>query len=114
MTIQITRSGNIIQLDEHLDRLRRLVADIETLKTGRHPDPSAIEGSAFIHEWRLDSRPAPCLRGYFEGHPKIRSGRMGATSELWVWAPDHGFARTLSRWYKLGSRAREADGSTRR
>lgn len=113
MTIRITPSGEPLQLDEHLDRLRRLVADLESLKSGRLPDPFEIEGSAYIYEWVLDSRPVPCLRGYFEGHPAIRSGRMGVTSDLWVFAPEHGFARTLTRWYKLGPVGSGIEGKAR-
>ncbi|KAB0679061.1 hypothetical protein [Aureimonas leprariae] len=109
MTIIVSPQGDILGLDDHLDRLKRLVADLEALKLGRHPDPASIEGSAGIRGWVLDTRPAPCLRGHIVGHPDIRDGRMGVTSDLWVWAPDHGYARTLSRWYALGPRDADAD-----
>ena len=102
MTIVVTPSGNILQLDDHLDRLKTLVADIEQLKSGRHPDLNFIKGSVYAREWVLDTRPVPCLRGYFEGHPHVRSGRMGVTSDLWIWAPDQGYARSLTRYYALG------------
>lgn len=114
MTIQVTRSGDFIQLDEHLERVRRLAADLENLKKGQDPDPAVIQGSPYIHQWVLDTRPVPCLRGYIDGHPNVRAGRMAVTSDLWVWAPDHGYARTLSRWYRLGAQGNAFEGSGRR
>lgn len=114
MAIVISPQGDILNLEDHLDRLKSLVADIEGLKSGNHPDVGRIAGTAYIRDWTLDSRPTPCLRGFFEGHPKIRSGRMGITSDVWIFAPHHGYARSLSRWYQLGPRAAGHDGSGRR
>lgn len=114
MSILVSPGGEVLRLDETLDRLKRLVADIEALKSGRLPDISGIEGSAVIHGWVLDQRPAACLRGYMEGHPTVRPGRMGITSDLWIWAPHHGFARTLSRFYRLGPQADHRGGRGQR
>ncbi|WAJ30996.1 hypothetical protein [Antarcticirhabdus aurantiaca] len=105
MTITIQPSGRAFQLDEHLERLKALVADIESLKVGGDPARLAEGNAVHIRGWSPSTRPVPCLRGTMEGHPSVRDGRHGETSDLWVWAPDHGVARTLSRWYTLGPSA---------
>ncbi|RIY03761.1 hypothetical protein D3218_03220 [Aureimonas flava] len=105
MTIIIQPSGRVFQLDEHLERFKDLVADIETLKAGGDPARLAGENAVHIRDWSMSTRPVPCLRGILEHHPSVRDGRLGETSDLWVWAPEHGVARTLSRWYTLGPRA---------
>ena len=110
MTIFRSPSGEYLQIDQTLTRLKALVADIERLKDGIHPDPLRIKGAAYIHDWSLASRSVSCLAGYVEGHPSIRSGRMAVTSDIWVWAPEAGYARTLSRYYALGPRAAKTDG----
>lgn len=110
MTIYVSPSGDFLQLDKHLERRKGLVADLELLQKGIHPDPLRMKGGVYIDEWTLDTRPVSCLRGYIEGHPSIRSGRMGLTSDIWVWAPEQGYARTLSRYYALGRRASDKGG----
>lgn len=104
MTILVSPSGDLSQVHEHLDRLRRLVADVEALAAGRHPTSSTLADAPVLEDWALAAHPTPCLVGQFLGHPKIRHGRSGKTSDLWVFAPSHGYARTLSRFYRLGDR----------
>lgn len=113
MTVFRSPSGEYLQLDRELGRLKALVADLERLKLGIHPDPTLIEGAAYIRDWSLATRSVTCLKGYIEGHPAIRSGRMAVTSDIWVWAPEEGYARTLSRYYALGTRAAKVDGRER-
>ena len=43
----------------------------------------------------------PCLLGDIQGHPLLRGPRI-ETSELWAFAPELGWARTMSRFYRLG------------
>ena len=105
MTILVLPSGELTQIEEHLDRLRRLLIDVEALASGRHPTAAALDLAPIIEDWALATRSAPCLTGQFLGHPKIRSGRAGRTSDLWIHAPSHGYARTLTRLYRLGDRA---------
>ncbi|MBB3998364.1 hypothetical protein [Aureimonas pseudogalii] len=112
MAILVPPSGKPFQLHEHLDLLRRLVADVEALADGRHPGRSAISSAPLLEEWALAYRRSPCLMGQFLGHPKIRSGRAGFTSDLWIHAPSHGYARTLSRLYQLGEHAPVVKGAS--
>lgn len=105
MAILVPPFGEPFQLHDHLDRLRRLLADVEALAEGRHPTRDTLSGAPVLEEWSLATRGMPCLKGQFLGHPKIRSGRAGITSNLWIHAPSHGYARTLSRFYRLGDPA---------
>lgn len=105
MTILVLPSGRPTQIEEHLDRLRRLVIDVEALAFGRHPSAAELAEAPILESWALAARTVPCLTGRFLGHPKIRSGRDGVTSDIWIHAPGHGYARTLSRWYRLGEPA---------
>ncbi len=54
-------------------------------------------------------RMQPCLTGEVYGHPKLRTGARTVTSQLFVFAPLHRYARTLSRFYRLGHPATEAE-----
>ena len=102
MAILVLPSGRLTQIDEHLERLRGLVADVEALASGQHPSAAILSQAPILENWALSARSAPCLQGQFLGHPKIRSGRAGRTSDVWIHAPGLGYARTLSRWYRLG------------
>ncbi|WP_378951240.1 DUF6634 family protein [Mesorhizobium sp. ANAO-SY3R2] len=45
----------------------------------------------------------PCLAGLSSGHPKLPgTQRPIRTSDVWLVSQDWGWARTLSRWYRLG------------
>ncbi|WP_161992870.1 DUF6634 family protein [Aureimonas leprariae] len=105
MTILVPPFGEPQQLREELERLRRLVADVEALADGRHPSAAILDDAPIVEDWALALRSAPCLTGQFQGHPSIRNGQPGVTSDLWVLAPSHGYARTLSRFYRLGHAA---------
>lgn len=102
MTILVTPDGALLQIDEHIDILRRLIGDLEELRRRGVPARGSLEEATFLDEWSFAQRLVPCLKGYPEGHPTCRSGRMASTSDLWVIAPEQGYARTLSRYYRLG------------
>lgn len=82
------------QLMELADALRT-VAGSEF--TNLHPEVS-------IENWSVGYRAVPVLRGYVVGHP-ILGDRMARTSELYFFDTQRQLARTLSRWYRLGSSA---------
>ncbi|WP_019995464.1 hypothetical protein [Aureimonas ureilytica] len=105
MTIIIQPSGQALYHSEHLERLKALVADIESLQVGGDSARLAEKGAVHLHDWSPSARLVPCLRGTMKGHRSVRDGRLGEASDLWVWASDHGVARTLSRWYTLGPHA---------
>ncbi|MGO7904198.1 DUF6634 family protein [Rhizobium leguminosarum] len=49
-------------------------------------------------------RSVPCLVGRTTGHPGITDNRVACTTELFYLDKEHGLARTMSRWYRLGAR----------
>ncbi|QLL61469.1 DUF6634 family protein [Sinorhizobium mexicanum] len=57
-----------------------------------------------INTWALAQRSVPCLIGRTLGHPSVGDGRPALSSELFYFDPDRGIARTMSRWYRLGTR----------
>ncbi|WP_457093239.1 DUF6634 family protein [Microvirga sp. P5_D2] len=90
-------------LDLEIDRLVRLSADLMAIRHSRGPTKSDLEDAPILGNWERGTRSVPCLVGNVCDHPKLSgTGRLVATSELWVFAPDQGWARTKSRWCRLG------------
>jgi hypothetical protein len=80
-------------------KLRSLANDLEALD--RFDDVGAT--SVLIDHWALARRAVPCLIGCPTGHPAIEDGSPQVSSELFYLDEERGFARTLSRWYRLGT-----------
>lgn len=83
-------------------KLRLLADDLERMTVFR---PNAeLQDAPRLHDWRPILRPRPALHGWAEAHPVLGS-REVVTSE--IYAIDHkaGWARTLSRFYALGTPA---------
>lgn len=91
--------------DLELARLEALVVDMEELRSGN--PPQRLAGAApILDHWLVGTRAIPCLVGLSTGHPKLTGeGRPIATSDLWLMSEDRRWARTLSRWYRLGREA---------
>jgi hypothetical protein len=92
------------QLATEVERLRALAFDIERVLEGIPPKAIVSEGSApVLDRWFLANRAAPCLIGLSTGHPRLVGvNRSIATSDVWLMSDDKAWARTLSRWYRLG------------
>lgn len=94
---------NEARVSQEIDRLSRLVADLRAIRDGRGPTASDLEDAPVLVNWERQLRPVACLTGNVCDHPMLPGmGRPIVTSDLWVLAPDQGWARTLSRWYRLG------------
>ncbi|MBM1170631.1 DUF6634 family protein [Microvirga arabica] len=86
-----------------IERLLRLVTDLKAIRDNSGPTPSDLEDAPILGNWERGARPAACLFGNVCDHPTvIGMGHPIVTSDVWVLAPDQGWARTLSRWYRLG------------
>lgn len=98
------RDGERDQYHEfQLGRLRALVADFERVGDGALPESLAGQEAPFLDRWSVGQRAIPCLVGLSTGHPKLPGqNRLIGTSDLWLLSEDHCWARTLSRWYRLG------------
>jgi len=92
-----------------LGRLLSLTADMEALRRGSFPESLTDAEAPILENWEMARRPIPCLVGHSFGHPRlIGSGRPIMTSDLWLMSADQSWARTLSRWYRLGRPAGHA------
>lgn len=96
------------ELDHTISLLRRLTQDLERVRATGHPDAQLLRLAPTLDHWAPDVRPAGCLTGFSSGHPLLLgSARQIVTSEAWVIAPQEGWVRTVSRFYRLGKPAAE-------
>ncbi len=86
-----------------LGRLSSLAADMEAIGCGASPEDLLKGEPPFLDQWVLERRPVACLVGLSSGHPLLPGvNRSIGTSDLWLISQDRNWARTLSRWYRLG------------
>jgi hypothetical protein len=83
-----------------IDKLRCLADDLEGIDRWHEP----IGPQVAINNWTLGKRTVPCLIGRPIAHPIISDGKPTCSSELFYLDPERGIARTMSRWYRLGTR----------
>lgn len=90
--------------DSDLERLRNLLPDLERITAGVAPTEEDLANAPRLEDCYLSYRMLPQLEGHVYGHPLFPvSGQHIRTSRVWAIAPEMGWARTESRWYKLGS-----------
>ena len=83
-------------------RLTALLSDMELLRAGIPPEDLAAD-APLLDRWLVAHHPAACLLGQSTGHPLLPGvERQITTSDLILMSRDHLWARTLSRWYRLG------------
>jgi hypothetical protein len=103
ITVTHERGPDHRLLTLEIERLLRLVTDLTAIRDSSGPTPSDLEDAPILGNWERGARPAACLLGNVCDHPILTGmGRPIVTSDVWVLAPDQGWARTLSRWYRLG------------
>lgn len=104
MVIYVGRDGVLRPgyLNDELARLKALCVDLERLKRGALPSFDEFENAPFIDGYVFVQRGVTALAGEITGHPLLGT-TVGVTSDLYVFAPDLGWARTHSRLYRLGS-----------
>ena len=107
MTILVDRGGCRGELDAYISRLESLLKHLHGLKAGQLPTAAELEAAPVLDRWRPGVRDAECLVGRVQGHPSI--GGAMTTSEVWTYAPSLGWARTLSRLFRLGRPAGPSD-----
>ncbi|MCO5081599.1 MAG: hypothetical protein M9955_08060 [Rhizobiaceae bacterium] len=90
-------------------RLSALLADMTAVRGGVSPENLTDGEPPFLDGWVMANRPIPCLVGLSSGHPRLFGTRRPiATSDLWLMSADNSWARSLSRWYRLGRPAGHA------
>lgn len=101
------RVRNILKFEAA--RLSALASDlIEIAKREKLAPSDALfpNEAPLLEFWSLGSRGAACLTGLSSGHPILHGGRREIiTSDLVAFSEALGWARTRSRWYRLGQRA---------
>jgi len=80
---------------------RRLADDLDRIASGEHPGSDKLRDAPLLMEWSVHLAPVPHLTGIVLGHPYIPDGHTCYTSELFTFDPTAGYARTLSRFYRL-------------
>jgi hypothetical protein len=93
------------------DSLRSLLCDIRDLRVGDIPRSLDLEAAPTIDRWSFGLVPARCIVGSVRGHPILGNRARVHTSELVLIDPEHGWARTWSRYYRLGTREEPATTS---
>jgi hypothetical protein len=84
-------------------RLRSLADDLESYAHGVRPSDDDLRDAPLIDAYAPLIVPTAALVGLVTDHPlKPGRDRQIATSGLWAIDPSHGWARTLSRYYRLG------------
>lgn len=97
------RMRQSLVFDYQLERLSALVADMQEITKGSSVEALAAD-PPHLDRWMLGKRPVTCLIGHASGHPVLPgTGRLIATSDLCLISEDGRWARTLSRWYRLGT-----------
>lgn len=90
-------------LDDAIGTLERLLSDLRDLRSDGTPGSAVLEAAPLLDAWSFATSPAPCLVGLSFGHPVLSgNARPICTSPLWIAAPEAGWARTHSRYYRLG------------
>lgn len=81
------------------DRLRELADDIEAIEEGIAPSQQDLLSAPVLTGWSKVAHQVPVIAGFVAGHPSIKNLIM--TSQVYA-SDGQTWARTLSRWYRLG------------
>jgi uncharacterized protein DUF6634 len=83
-------------------RLHTLAHDCERLALGRPVSPILLAKAPLLEDWVPALTPQGVqLIGHVTGHPLL-GDCAAATTPLWLADPDGAWARSLSRFYRLG------------
>jgi len=89
--------------ERFLQKLDSLVTDMKALRDGSLPEELAGVDPPILDRWTPALGHKLYLVGLSTGHPKlVGENRLISTSELMFVSEDQTYARTLSRWYRLG------------
>lgn len=85
------------------DTLRGLAADLDSIRANGAPDPDVLAVAPLLENWTPALTPIGLvLIGEVTGHPSC-TGPLSRTSPIWIVAHDLSWARSLSRFYRLGT-----------
>ena len=83
-------------------KLRRLAHDLDRIAVATAPTAADLAKAPLLVDWRIVlTLSGLALAGFAAGHPLLGARKI-VTSPLWVLDPELSWARTLSRFYRLG------------
>jgi hypothetical protein len=83
-------------------KLRGLAHDLDRIAVAAAPTTAELAKAPLLVDWRIVlALSGLALTGFAAGHPQL-GARAIVTSPLWVLDPEFCWARTLSRFYRLG------------
>ncbi|MDQ7251271.1 DUF6634 family protein [Dongia sedimenti] len=87
------------------EKLQGLAFDVAAIRGGEGPLPTDLMGVPVLDDWSLQPFQAQLLDGTARGHPRLGSGPVRTSMAVLV--DEHeGWGRTLSRYYRLGRKAK--------
>jgi hypothetical protein len=98
-----TTSHNLGSL---IRELEKLTGDLRNLSAGKAPSEHELQDSPLLDQWSFGFLPAACLVGAVYQHPMLGNRPTINTSELILIDPRRQWARTWSRFYRLGHQQR--------
>src|SRR3954447_15504505 len=101
MAIIVGHRGIVGDIPGATARLESLLSALEGLGRGEMPGADELQSAPLLDPYSFSMFALPCLVGGNHGHP-LRQGASIRTSDLWLFAPELGWARTSSRLYRLG------------
>ena len=101
MAFEVNRQGILGDINLEIARHETLLADLRNIAAGRLPIEAELGTAPLLDLWTMGTAPVPILVGDVHGHPLLR-GPVIRTTDIQVFAPELGWARTLSRFYRLG------------
>lgn len=100
---------NDSRIEAETARVKRLADEMDRILAGALPGAVASEEPPLLNRWILGNALMPCLAGLSTGHPTLTGvNRPIATSQVLLMSDDMTWARTRSRWYRLGRPAERA------
>lgn len=107
-SFQPGRAPSRASYERHAARLEALAADLRRLGEGVAPTAADLASAPLLERWRETDVALTRLVGLCSGHPLLPNGPV-STTEVWVLNAADGWARTLSRYYRLGEPAPRRD-----
>jgi len=96
----ITPYGSLRCLE---NTLTNMLEDVRKLETGEVICPSSLNNAPMIDRWEFGMVPTRCIIGSVSGHPYLNPGARARTSQIILCDAVNGWARTWSRYYRLGA-----------
>jgi hypothetical protein len=94
---------------DQIAALRRLADDLERILAGHAPTAADLADAPLLDPWMATFEFVPVLAGRVTGHPVLGDRGM-QTSPIFALDPHRCWARTATRFYRLGRQDGETGG----